>query len=102
MPQFTRAMSARSRGERVRAERRKAESKDVSKSVDFRSGIAASLKDIRCLLEQEGVKSVIIDIDEAHLPLFNEALYSHELAGYEIQQDPQIANRFRIADKILF
>lgn len=102
MPQFTRALSARNRGERVRAERRKAESKDVSKSVDFRSGIVASLKDVRCLLEQEGVKSVIILIDEAHLPLFNEALYSHELAGYDIQQDPQIANKFRIADKILF
>lgn len=102
MPQFTRAMSARRRGERVRAERRKAENKDISKSVDFRSGIVASLKDIRCLLEQEGVKSVIIDIDEAHLPLFNEALFSHELAGYDIQQDPQIANRFRIADKVLF
>lgn len=102
MPQFTRAMSARRRGERVRAERRKAENKDISKSVDFRSGIVASLKDIRCLLEQEGVKSVLIDIDEAHLPLFNEALFSHELAGYDIQQDPQVANRFRIADKVLF
>lgn len=102
MPQFTRAMKARSRGERVRAERRRAESKDVSKSVDFRSGIVASLKDIRCLLEQEGVKSVIMDVDEAHLPLFNEALYSHELAGYDIQQDAQVANRFRIADKVLF
>ena len=102
MPQFTRALSARNRGERVRTERRKAESQDVSKSVDFRSGIAASLKDVRCLLEQEGVKDVLIDIDEAHLPLFNEALYTHELAGYEIQQDPKKAHRFRIADKILF
>lgn len=102
MPQFTRAMAARSRGERVRAERRRAESKDVSKSVDFRSGIVASLKDIRCLLDQEGVKSVLIDVDEAHLPLFNEALYSHELAGYDIQQDPQHPNRFSIADKVLF
>lgn len=102
MPQFMRALAARSRGERVRAERRKAESKFVTKTVDFRSGIVASLKDIRCLLEQEGVKSVIFEVDEAHLPLFNEALYSHELAGYDIQQDPHVANKFSIADKVLF
>lgn len=102
MPQFMRALSARRRGERIRAERRKAENISINKSVDFRSGIVASLKDVRCLLEQEGVKSVIIEIGEAHLPLFNEALFSHELAGYDIQQDPQVANRFRIADKVLF
>ncbi|GHU92668.1 hypothetical protein FACS1894208_00230 [Clostridia bacterium] len=102
MPQFTRALSARGRGERARAERRRAENRDIDKSVDFRSGIAASLKDVRCLLEQEGVKSVVVDVDEAHLALFNEALYSHELAGYDIQQDPQQANRFKISDKILF
>lgn len=102
MPEFTRAISARSRGERVRAERRRAESRDVGKAVDFRSGIAASLKDIRCLLEQEGVSSVVVDVDDVQLPLFNEALYSHELAGYDIQQDSQKANRFKIADKVLF
>ena len=102
MPQFSRALAAKSRGERVRAERRRAESRDVGKSVDFRAGINASLKEIRCLLEQEGVSSVIVDVDEGHLPLFNEALYSHELAGYDIMQDPHQANRFKISDKVLF
>jgi hypothetical protein len=102
MPQFLNAIAARSRGERVRAERRRAESRDVGKSVDFRSGIAASLKDIRCLLEQQDVTAVVVDVDEAQLPLFNEALYSYELAGYNIQQDAQISNRFSISDKILF
>ena len=102
MAQFTRAMSARRRGERVRAEKRKAENKYVNKSVDFRSGIVASLKDIRCLLDQEGVTSVSFEVDEEHLPLFNEALFSHELAGYNIEQDPQVPNKFQISDKVLF
>jgi hypothetical protein len=100
--QFIDAIAARSRGERVRAERRRAESRDVGKSVDFRSGIAASLKDIRCLLEQSGVTAVVVDVDETQMSLFNEALYSFELAGYSMQQDAQKPNRFKISDKVLF
>ena len=102
MPQFAKALAARGRGERVRAERQRAERRDIAEAMDFRAGIAASLKEIRYLLEQEGVVSVVVDIDEAHLLLFNEALYSHELAGYEIRQDLCKANRFKISNKVLF
>jgi hypothetical protein len=70
--------------------------------VDFKAGVNASLKEVRCLLEQDGVVSVLVDVDEAHLPLFNEALYGPELAGYDISQDPMYSNRFRLADKVLF
>ena len=102
MPQFTKAIVARGRGERVRLERRRQETKEVGRQVDFRAGIMASLKDVRCLLDQQGVTSVSVIVDEAHLPLFNESLYSHELAGYEITQDPAQPNKFKISDKVLF
>lgn len=100
--QFTRALTARGRGERVRAERRRAESRDVKKSVDFRVGLVAAMKDARCLLEQEGVRYVYIEVEEDQMLQFNEALFSHELAGYDILQNPQKVTQFKIADKILF
>jgi hypothetical protein len=100
--QFVRAINARTKGTRVRQERQRAEKRDVNKAVDFRAGIMLALKEVRVLLEQLDVSSVSIEVDEDQLLLFNEALYSHEFAGYDITQDPTQANRFKIADKVLF
>lgn len=102
MAKWVKAIQQRRKSEKLRRDKQRAESRDVGNSVDFKVGLAASLRDIKCLLGQNEVTSVTIEVPEDQLHLFNEAIYTHALQGYELRQDTERANVFTISYQVLF
>ena len=53
------------------------------------------------LLSDMEVKYIEIEVEEKELSRFSRMIYSPELAEYDIEQDREYANRFRICKKFL-
>ncbi len=91
----------KNRVEKIQRERRKEEIYTLKESAAFKAKLYDELKYVEVLLDSEEVKSVIIKIPDVHLAKFGAAIYSEDLAEYDIQQVDGTSNQFYVRKKFL-
>ncbi|MBR1455094.1 MAG: hypothetical protein IJ593_10710 [Lachnospiraceae bacterium] len=89
----------KSKIERVRRQRQKEEINSIKNKTIYKAALANEFKKIDILLDSFDIRSVEIEISDKMLNSFTEAMYSNELAGYDIRQMPENPNRFIIRYK---
>lgn len=78
-------------------ERIKLSIQELNKKTYFRGKLQSELRRLDILLDQEGVKSVIISIPDKSIALFTEAVYEGETSEFEIKQLPGSSNEFEVS-----
>lgn len=91
----------RNRVERTQKARRKEELNSLRVRSAFKARLYDELKKIDILLNSNEVESVVIAIPEIFMPQFGEAIYSEDLAEYDIQQLQDAPNKFCVRHKII-
>jgi hypothetical protein len=82
--------------EKARKARRKNEINSLRDSSAFKAKLYDELKHIEIIFEDEHVDAVKIAVPDRSLAQFNAAIYSEDLAGYDIQQVADQPNVFYI------
>lgn len=82
-------------------QRQKNEIIDLRTKSAYKAKLHDELKHIDILLQDSSVKAVIVKIPEKYAAQFNDAIYSEDLASYDVQQVPNSENLFEITRKII-
>lgn len=101
MSRISDALKNKNRVERTQRARRKEELNSLRASAAFKAKLYDELKKVDILLNSSEVDSVIISIPDVFMAKFGEAIYSEDLAEYDIQQVPDIPNQFYIRHKVI-
>lgn len=72
--------------ERSQKARRKEELNSLNMAAAFKASLMNEMNKLNVILNDENVECVTIKIPEEHITQFNKAIYSEEMAGYEITQ----------------
>lgn len=91
----------KNRVERMQRERRKDEIFTLKEAAAFKAKLYAELRYIDILLESEEVESVVIKVPDIYLTKFGAAIYSEDLAEYDIQQVEGTSNQFYVKKRFL-
>lgn len=89
----------KNRVEKINRQRQQEDMANIKKEARFKTALSNDLRNLDVLLDSGEVSSVVMEIPSEHLTKFTRALYSPELADYEITQED--ANKFRFRRKIL-
>jgi hypothetical protein len=87
--------------EKTHKARRKDEIQRHKTSVAYKAAIMDELQKIDILLDDPEIDAVVVKVSEKNLSNFNEAMFSDELYGYDIQQMPGKADEFMIQYKLV-
>lgn len=87
--------------EKAQKQRRREELQKIQNSSSYKAALSNGLKQIGVLLDNKEIEGVIIEVPEKMLPQFSEAIYSEELAEYDVMQIPGKANLFSIKYKLI-
>ena len=87
--------------EKARRARRKNEMKTLRDKSAFKAKLYDELKHLDVIFEDNDVEAVKITVPERSLAQFNTAIYSEDLAGYNIEQDDKQPNVFYIRRKYI-
>lgn len=101
MSRIQEVLKNKNRVERTQRARRKEELNSLRVSAAFKARLYDELKKIDILLDNDEVNSVVITIPDAFLAKFGEAIYSEDLAEYDIQQVEGVPNQFYVRHKFL-
>lgn len=102
-------MLARTRGvlqnkskiERQLRARRKSEMLSLRAESEFKARLHDELKHIEVILEDDDVEAVEINVPDKYLSQFSTAIYSDDLASYDVSQSQREANKFLIKRKYI-
>jgi len=89
---------------KVEKARRKRQINEIHKlrsQSAFKANLHDALKHIEVVLEDKNVKAVLVTVPDNMYYQFSEAIYSEDLAGYDIRQSEKEANQFFISRKIV-
>lgn len=101
MSRVSEVLKNRNRVERTQKARRKEELEALRTAAAFKARLYDELKKIDILLDSDEVDSVVITIPDIFLAKFGEAIYSEDLAEYDIQQVQDTPNQFYVKHKYL-
>lgn len=101
MSRVSAVLKNKDRVEKTQKAQRKAEIEGMRNSAAFKARLYDELKKIDVLLESDEVKSVAIRIPEQFMARFGEAIYSEDLAEYDIIQDQETPNIFHVSHKFV-
>lgn len=85
--------------EKAARARRSNELSSLKKKTEYRARLFDELRHVEVLLQFNEINSVIITVNDNMLSAFTEAIYSDELANYEITQLENAPNKFRIRER---
>lgn len=91
----------RNRVEKSQRARRKEELNSLRVSAAFKAKLYDELKKIDILLDSDEVDAIVITIPNVFLAKFGEAIYSEDLAEYNIQQVEGQPNQFYVRHKFI-
>jgi len=94
-------MQNRNKVQRALAARRKNEMLDLRTRSVFKSKLYDELKHIEIILEDENVDAVRITVPDKFLAQFGTAIYSEDLASYDVEQVSGETNKFDIRRKFV-
>jgi hypothetical protein len=86
---------------RQKKARQKEELSRLNKKTAFKAALSAEMKHIDVLLNEEDIDSVIIQVPENMLSKFGEAIFSPDMAGYEVEQVPDEPDKFEIRYRMI-
>lgn len=101
MSKISKVLKNKNRVERSQKARRKEELNSLRSSSAFKARLYDELKKIDILLDNSEIEAVIITIPDTFLAKFGEAIYSEDLAEYDIQQVEGVPNQFYVRHKYL-
>ena len=101
MSRTSEVLKNRNKVEKARKARRKNEIASLRSSSAFKAKLYAELKHIDIILEDDSVDAVVITVPDKSLALFNTALYSEDLVGYDVEQSNDNPNKFYIRRKYI-
>lgn len=87
--------------EKARKLRRRNEMLSLKDKSAFKAKMYDELKHIEVMFEDPDVDAVKITVPDRSLAQFNTAIYSEDLAGYDIEQDKEEPNQFYIRRKFI-
>lgn len=87
--------------ERSRQALRKREMVTLRDTAAFKARLYDELKHVEIILSDLDVDAVKIEIPDKFINLFSTAIYSEDLAGYEVTQVPDKPNQFFIRRKFI-
>lgn len=91
----------KNRVEKMQRERRKEEIFTLKEVSAFKAKLYDELKYIDVLLDSKEVDSVVITVPDLYLAKFGAAIYSEDLAEYDISQVEGTSNQFYVKKKLL-
>lgn len=101
MSRTSEVLKNRNRVEKTQRARRKEELNSLRVASAFKARLYDELKKIDILLDSDEVESVIITIPQSFLAKFGEAIYSEDLAEYDIQQVAGVPDQFYVRHKYI-
>lgn len=101
MSRIQEVLKNKNRVERTQRARRKEELNSLRISAAFKARLYDELKKIDLLLDSDEIDSVVITIPDVFLAKFGEAIYSEDLAEYDIQQVEGVPNQFYVKHKFI-
>ena len=101
MSRTSEVLKNKNRVEKTQRARRKEELNSLRTASAFKARLYDELKKIDLLLDSDEVDAVVITIPENFLAKFGEAIYSEDLAEYDIQQVAGVSNQFYVRHKYL-
>lgn len=101
MSRVSEVLKNRNRVEKTQKARRKEELNDLRIRSAFKARLYDELKKIDILLDSDEIKSIVISIPENFMSQFGEAIYSEDLAEYDIQQVEGSPNLFSVRHRII-
>lgn len=96
MSRTSEVLKNRNKIEKARKARRKNEIVSLRNRSAFKAKMYDELKHIEVMLQDENVNAVIVTVPDRMISAFTEAIYSEDLAGYDIQQVDNEPNQFFI------
>lgn len=101
MSRIAEVIKSKNKIEKTQRIRRKEELNRLNTEASYKASLSNGLKHIDVLLDSGEVDGVIIKIPESKIPMFNAAIYSEELAGYEVTQNPDSPDEFTIRYRLI-
>lgn len=101
MSRIREVLKNRNRVEKTQRARRKEELNNLRGTAAFKARLYDELKKIDILLDSDEIDSVVITIPDVFLAKFGEAIYSEDLAEYDIQQVEEVPNQFYVKHKFI-
>lgn len=101
MSRIAEVLRNKNRVEKIRRSRRKDELTELRMDVAFKARLHEELKRIDILFKSDDVESVVVNIPDKFLARFGAALYSGDLAEYNVQQVDGTPNKFYIRRRFI-
>ncbi len=101
MSRVSQVLKNRNRVEKTQRARRKEEIQSLRVSSAFKARLYGELKKIDALLDSDEISSIVITIPDAFIARFGEAIYSEDLAEYDIRQVEGTPNQFYVKHKVI-
>lgn len=101
MSRIREVIKNKNRVEKLHRARRRDEIASLKDSAAFKARLYDELRYLDIILESEEVDAVVLKIPEVYLAKFGAAIYSEDLAEYDIQQVPGEHNKFYVKRKFL-
>ena len=101
MSRTSEVLKNRNKVEKARKARRRNEMLTLRDKSAFKAKLYDELKHIDVIFEDSDVEAVKITVPDKSLAQFNAAIYSEDLAGYDIEQVKDKPNQFYIRRKYI-
>lgn len=101
MSRTSEVLKNRNKVEKARRARRRNEMLTLRDRSAFKAKLYDELKHVDVIFEDKDVEAVKITVPDRSIAQFNEAIYSEDLAGYDITQDAKQPNQFYIRRKYI-
>lgn len=101
MSRISEVIQNKNKVEKLRRTRRKDDMDTLRQESAFKAKLYEDMKRVAYLLEQDEVESVTIEIPSIYQIQFSNAIYSADLAEYNIEQAEGKANVFYIRRKFI-
>lgn len=101
MSRTSEVLKNKNKVEKARKARRKNEMLTLRDRSAFKAKLYDELKHIEIIFEDSDVEAVRVTIPDRSLAQFNAAIYSEDLAAYDIEQVKDVPNQFYIRRKYI-
>lgn len=101
MSKIQEVLKNKNRVEKLRTARRKEELARIKTDSLFKARLFENVKELEMLLDSIDVGGIVVEVPDNSLGKFGAAIYSTELADYDIRQVDGIYNQFIIRKKFI-
>ena len=99
MSRVSQVLKNKNKIEKARKARRKSEMLTLRDRSAFKAKLYDELKHIDVIFEDSDVETIVLNVPDRALAQFNTAIYSEDLAGYDVEQSAENPNEFYIKRK---